>query len=175
METRVVPVRWGKHRFRSRAEARWAVFFDGIGVEFQYEPEQFELSIGVCYTPDFYLCKQNIYVEVKHRGLVAPSQDEQLKAMSLAIDTGTAVLMLFGDVRVTTQARALSGYMFYPDATMRCCMWWVRCPRCGAVDIVSLGKIEHKRTCACVFGRSFTSERDAVILRAMKQAHSLFP
>lgn len=28
------------YRFRSRLEARWAVFFDALGVEYQYEPEE---------------------------------------------------------------------------------------------------------------------------------------
>lgn len=39
-------------RFRSRLEARWAVFFDHLGIPWEYEPEGFELSIGR-YLPDF--------------------------------------------------------------------------------------------------------------------------
>ncbi len=30
-------------RFRSRLEARWAVFFDTVGIEWQYEPQGFEV------------------------------------------------------------------------------------------------------------------------------------
>jgi hypothetical protein len=41
--------------FRSRLEARWAVFFDEIGVKYQYEPEGFKNSNGECYLPDFFL------------------------------------------------------------------------------------------------------------------------
>ena len=26
------------YRFRSRLEARWAVFFDALGIEYEYEP-----------------------------------------------------------------------------------------------------------------------------------------
>ena len=40
-------------RFRSRLEARWAVFFDTLGVEYEYEPEGFELPSGARYLPDF--------------------------------------------------------------------------------------------------------------------------
>lgn len=40
-------------RFRSRLEARWAVFFDALGVEYEYEPEGFELPSGARYLPDF--------------------------------------------------------------------------------------------------------------------------
>lgn len=41
------------YRFRSRLEARWAVFFDALGVEYEYEPEGFELPSGKMYLPDF--------------------------------------------------------------------------------------------------------------------------
>jgi len=41
------------YRFRSRLEARWAVFFDSIGLQFEYEPEGFVLPSGQCYLPDF--------------------------------------------------------------------------------------------------------------------------
>lgn len=41
------------YRFRSRLEARWAVFFDTLGVKYEYEPEGFALPSGRCYLPDF--------------------------------------------------------------------------------------------------------------------------
>ena len=41
------------YRFRSRLEARWAVFFDSLGIEWEYEPEGFQLPSGACYLPDF--------------------------------------------------------------------------------------------------------------------------
>jgi hypothetical protein len=40
------------YRFRSRLEARWAVFLDAAGIRWQYEVEGFDLS-GVYYLPDF--------------------------------------------------------------------------------------------------------------------------
>lgn len=43
------------YRFRSRLEARWAVFLDSLGYQWQYEPEGFELSDGTKYLPDFYI------------------------------------------------------------------------------------------------------------------------
>lgn len=51
-------------RFRSRLEARWAVFFDTIGIDWQYEPEGYELADGRRYLPDFYLPRIGWY-EVK--------------------------------------------------------------------------------------------------------------
>ena len=41
------------YRFRSRLEARWAVFFDSLGVDYEYEPEGFDLGDGIYYLPDF--------------------------------------------------------------------------------------------------------------------------
>jgi len=51
-------------KFRSRLEARWAVFFDAAGIKYEYEPEGFEHD-GVRYLPDFYLSDTKTYVEVK--------------------------------------------------------------------------------------------------------------
>lgn len=51
--------------FRSRLESRWAVLFDALNLVWVYEPECFELSNGLKYTPDFYIEKYDIYVEIK--------------------------------------------------------------------------------------------------------------
>ena len=40
------------YKFRSRLEARWAIFFDIIGLEWEYEPDGYDLD-GVWYLPDF--------------------------------------------------------------------------------------------------------------------------
>ena len=53
------------YRFRSRLEARWAVFFDSLGVKYEYEPEGFRLSDGSAYLPDFYLPRFELFVEIK--------------------------------------------------------------------------------------------------------------
>ncbi|SFK92117.1 hypothetical protein SAMN05216275_14138 [Streptosporangium canum] len=60
------------HRFRSRLEARWAVFFDHIGTRWEYEPEGFECSArltlseeSIPYLPDFWLPDFNMWGEVK--------------------------------------------------------------------------------------------------------------
>lgn len=43
------------YRFRSRLEARWAVFFDALGIDWEYEKEGFNLGEVGCYLPDFWL------------------------------------------------------------------------------------------------------------------------
>lgn len=56
------------YKFRSRLEARWAVFFDAIGLQWQYEIEGFQLSNGDFYLPDFKIItinKQTWWIEIK--------------------------------------------------------------------------------------------------------------
>lgn len=53
--------------FRSALEARWAVFFDAIGVVWNYEPATYKLSSG-WYIPDFHIKwaqGDSLWVEVK--------------------------------------------------------------------------------------------------------------
>ena len=38
-----IETRYNGYRFRSRLEARWAVFFDEMGIEYEYEIEGFDL------------------------------------------------------------------------------------------------------------------------------------
>jgi hypothetical protein len=52
------------HRFRSRTEAKWAVFFDLVGEPFEYEPQGVALSTGA-YLPDFWLPRCGMWFEVK--------------------------------------------------------------------------------------------------------------
>lgn len=63
---KAIETRYAGCRFRSRLEARWAVFFDALGVTWEYEPEGFELPSGR-YLPDFriHLKKQDRWFEVK--------------------------------------------------------------------------------------------------------------
>lgn len=70
------------YHFRSRLEARWAVFFDTLGISWKYEVEGFEVEINAYeseaenrpslkkrrYLPDFFLPTHSgtgVYVEVK--------------------------------------------------------------------------------------------------------------
>jgi len=49
---RAIETRYAGHRFRSRLEARWAVFFDALGIDWEYEADGFETPAGR-YLPDF--------------------------------------------------------------------------------------------------------------------------
>lgn len=67
-----IETEYAGYRFRSRLEARWAVFFDACGVKWEYEPEGFDLGDGLYYLPDFLLHDVmakyelvDLYIEVK--------------------------------------------------------------------------------------------------------------
>lgn len=82
MDIKPIPTRYQNYHFRSRSEARWAVFFDKAGIQWRYELEGFELPSGRRYLPDFYLPKHDAYVEVKREGYASdPSADEILTAV----------------------------------------------------------------------------------------------
>lgn len=51
--------------FRSRLEARWAVFLDLLGVNWDYEPCHYEIGPDLYYLPDFYLPDHQTWLEVK--------------------------------------------------------------------------------------------------------------
>lgn len=63
-----IPTEYRGTLFRSRLEARWAVFFYSMGIEYQYEPRCFEKDFVnriIRYLPDFYLPKLGCWAEVK--------------------------------------------------------------------------------------------------------------
>lgn len=64
-EIKPIETLYNGYRFRSRLEARWAVFFDTLGVRYLYEYEGYVGTNGVGYLPDFFFPDYNIYAEVK--------------------------------------------------------------------------------------------------------------
>lgn len=74
MDIKPIETEYKGYLFRSRLEARWAVFFDACGVKWEYEPEGFYCGDGVLYLPDFLLhdvlfrdsnVPKDLWVEVK--------------------------------------------------------------------------------------------------------------
>jgi hypothetical protein len=82
------------YRFRSRLEARWAVFFDRLGVSYRYEPEGYLLEKRG-YLPDFYLPQQDCFVEIKP---TRPDTEAIEKTRLLALHTRKEVYIFYGDV-----------------------------------------------------------------------------
>ena len=96
MDIRPIETIYKGYRFRSRLEARWAVFFDTAGIEYQYEPEGYVLPDGSMYLPDFYLPnvggrahnmdKKGLYVEVK--GELTETDFNKIRLFCGADDSG---------------------------------------------------------------------------------------
>lgn len=95
MDVKAIETVYNGYRFRSRLEARWAVFFDAAGIEYEYEPEGFELEDGTKYLPDFYLPEYDWYVEIKppRKGSV-----EDIIRASKFVGEKIKVLLLLGNI-----------------------------------------------------------------------------
>ena len=96
---KAIETEYNGYKFRSRLEARWAVFFDALKIDYQYGPERFVGVNDTPYLPDFYLPKEHIYVEVKGSDEALRSDWEKISA---AIDFEATPcsngLMILGDI-----------------------------------------------------------------------------
>ena len=92
MTLKAIETFYNGYRFRSRLEARWAVFFDSIGIEYEYESEGFDLEEAGRYLPDFWLPGLDCFIEVKGK---IPNELEKEKCKSLAKLSGKYVYMVF--------------------------------------------------------------------------------
>ena len=103
------------YRFRSRLEARWAVFFDAAGIEYEYEPQGYRLSDGSTYLPDFYLhaVDGGTWVEVKPCGPDGIFPEGYLnafpKAIQFAKDYGVRITLCGGLPKSTTYVGLVGG------------------------------------------------------------------
>ncbi len=91
---RIKPIEtvYSGYRFRSRLEARWAVFFDYLKIKWEYEKEGFDFG-DKKYLPDLWLSTVNMWAEIKPGKF---TEKEKELAILLANQTGYPVLMLDG-------------------------------------------------------------------------------
>jgi hypothetical protein len=105
------------HLFRSRLEARWAVFFTVMGWSWEYEVEGFDLD-GVWYLPDFKLKTPqgaDHWIEIKPSGTKTDAKFELFAKQSWGC----------GDNGTYTRAELVSGSPLQWLGTH------MVCPRCG--------------------------------------------
>lgn len=88
-----IETRYNGYRFRSRLEARWAVFFDTLGIKYEYEKEGYDLGKAGYYLPDFWLPQVHMWAEVKP---VELTEEEHEKCDALVILSECPCLMLIG-------------------------------------------------------------------------------
>lgn len=98
MDIKPIETVYNGYRFRSRLEARWAVFFDSARIPYEYEIEGYRLSDGSYYLPDFYLPWFHAFVEIKPKGMDAKEKAIAEKKCELLFHKeGIVVLLCEGD------------------------------------------------------------------------------
>jgi hypothetical protein len=95
MNLKAIETKYNGYRFRSRLEARWAVFLDEMGIKYEYEKEGFDLGELGFYLPDFWLPEHNLWLEVKG---AAPTPEEMAKCGTLATQSGHWVNLVSGEI-----------------------------------------------------------------------------
>jgi len=104
MTIKPIETTYNGHRFRSRLEARWAVFFDTLKVHYEYEKEGYDIGELGYYLPDFWLPypeKQNFsghqnaghWLEVKGS---KPTDNELQKLVALSKVTQHSGILVYG-------------------------------------------------------------------------------
>ena len=85
-EIKPIETEYKGYKFRSRLEARWAVFLDSIDAEWEYEPEGYNLPGYQRYLPDFLVhnvkgrCGGDLFIEVK--GVLSKSDLRKIKTFA---------------------------------------------------------------------------------------------
>ena len=93
MRIKAIETEYNGYLFRSRLEARWAVFFDEIGLTWEYEREGFDLD-GVWYLPDFWIWEWNSFIEIKGDPSELESGIEKCEMLSKGIKP--MVFLIYG-------------------------------------------------------------------------------
>ena len=149
-QIKAIETRYAGCHFRSRLEARWAVFFDHLGIEWQYEPQGFAWEAGThvdqwgneekmeggMYLPDFWLPSIQTWYEVKGE---EPTDKENRIHWEFVVVSGKRHITAFGDIPSNP------GYWFDTDSMiLNGCQdysyTWCLCPFCGKAGIEFNGR-----------------------------------
>lgn len=134
------------------------MFFFHMDIEYKYEEEYFYLD-GLWYRPDFWLPKQNCWLEVKGP---FPSKEEKEKARRLAARTQRNVYISFGDIPEPNSEDPAwytgSSVVFFPDGREEEAHWWCECPHCGTLGLQYEARAASL-TCGCLSRISAGSDR----------------
>lgn len=136
--------------YRSRTEARWAVFMSVLNFPFIYEPEGFDLGKDGWYIPDFYLPSMDTFMEIKPE-IIIPGRESPIEA--LCRSTKKNVIQFKGMPVIPSFGMELSQILFYRPETDGGIgedfdYWFCRCPHCGKIGIEYDGRADRIK-CKC--------------------------
>jgi hypothetical protein len=120
-EVHAIETHYAGCRFRSRLEARWAVFFDKMKIAWEYEPQGYRVG-GTPYLPDFWLPELRQWVEVKGSALSPREQAIMARAVQPGSglpenENGVLLLGPIPDVR-GSRARVLHPRFRFANAAL---------------------------------------------------------
>jgi len=145
------------YRFRSRLEARWAVFFTCVDVEYVYEFEGYTDG-NIKYLPDFYIAQFDAFFEIKpYTGKNSCVDDVSWeKAVMLSSLSNKLVYFLCGEPYFNGfDILKYEGYILgsqgpgVPFGSDNFYFWCI-CPDCGAIGMQYNGwadRNKHKDFC----------------------------
>lgn len=113
---KAIETKYKGYRFRSRLEARWAIFFDVMGFEWEYEPEGYDLD-GIYYLPDFKVRYPSGYYhwfEVKPTGKISEGELEKIVKFSEIV---SSITILDGTPQLGSYITLPFDYNYYSDET----------------------------------------------------------
>jgi hypothetical protein len=136
------------HRFQSTLEAKWAVFFDTLGISFECKKEVFVYD-DQPYCPTFWLPEQKCWVDVRAE---RSGNEVDARAMKLASVTRQLVYLFFGEVPLPEptdgKGECIDAY-FWDEDEVRYDKpyWWCECFSCHSVGICFNGWTERLPCC----------------------------
>lgn len=125
---RSLPAVYAGFAFRSRAEARWKIFYEALDEPAIYEPTAIDLG-AFAYQPDYWLSLFRAWVEIK--GEMISDEAGMLmteKCRQLAMQSGRPAILCFSDPYDAKCAIFIRDRL-YTDA------YWTACPFCGRLSI----------------------------------------
>ena len=126
------------YHFSSSLEARWAVFFDALGIPWEYKKEGRDLGETGGYQPDFWLPQQEIYIDVRPATYNDKGEiefPENARERALEKKTGIPVVTLCGIPGKVTHPFPPPFGDYVGFRLNDSCYYWCECPFCGAVGI----------------------------------------
>lgn len=157
------------YRFRSRLEARWAIFFDESGVKYEYEKEGYDLGDAGWYLPDFYLpeIRSGVFIEVKPESF-SSGEACYNKTEKLTLLTKKDSFIVRGDPLLTINNFINGNHNTDDGYSLTCChnneiggdapYFFCVCPWCGKVGM----EFDGRGARVCGYNKHFNLEHEAM-------------